>query len=62
MFDSSGGDVVIIDLVTWEREDWRNAGHASRWYCDRCRRFGPFDVSVRAVNKAATEHDEQCDK
>lgn len=53
--------MVIIDLVTWEREDWRSAGHASRWYCDRCRRFGPFDVSVRAVNKAANEHDQQCE-
>lgn len=53
--------MVTIDLVTWEREDWRNAGHASRWFCDKRRRFGPFDVSVRAVNKAANEHDQQCE-
>lgn len=58
MFDSSGGDMVTIDITTWEREDWRNAGHAYRWYCDTCRRFGPYEVSLKSVIKASNEHDQ----
>lgn len=50
--------MLTIDITTWQREDWRNAGRAYRWYCDICHRFGPYDVSLKAVDKAAQEHDQ----
>lgn len=46
----------LIEETKWEREDWRNAGAAYRWYCVPCSRFGPYDVTEAAVRKAASEH------
>lgn len=49
-----------IEQTSWVRDDWRNAGWACRWYCERCQRYGPYDVSVRAVEAAAVEHSDRC--
>jgi len=50
-----------IEVTTWEREDWRNAGSASRWHCTGCGRYGPYDTRRFAVEIASVEHLDICE-